>query len=121
MEKMILNDKRSLSNKENASKLLELATSSLADDKAEDIKVIDLEGLADFAYFMVVASGRSAKHVSSTADKLADTLLKSGVDGVSLEGKSKGDWVLIDAHDIIVHIMRKEVRDDYQIEKIWQA
>lgn len=121
MDKLIINPNRELTNKEQAKKLLEIATTSLSNDKAEDIRVIDLEGVADFSYYMIIASGRSARHVSSTADKLVDVLIESGVDGVSIEGKNKGDWVLIDAHDLVIHIMRPEVREEYQLEKIWQA
>lgn len=93
---------------------------SLTEDKAEDIKVIDLEGKTDFAYYMVFATGRSSRHVISMADKLADRLVKNDVRGINIEGKAQGDWVLIDAFDIVIHIFRPEVREMYNIEKIWE-
>lgn len=111
--------KRDLNSRSGAIKLKDLIIASLTDDKAEDILDIDLEGKTSFAHFMVVATGRSSRHVASLADKLVDRLLAAGHSGINIEGKAQGDWVLIDAHDVIVHLFRPETRDLYEIEKIW--
>ena len=93
---------------------------SLAEDKAEDIVQIDLRGKSSIGDYMVVCSGRSSRQVSAMAEKLVERL-KHDFNRVSrVEGKDTGDWVLIDAADVIVHIFRPEVRDFYQIEKMWQ-
>lgn len=110
---------KTLGSKDNAQKLLDIIVASLDEDKAEDIVKIDLEGKTEFAYYMVVASGRSSKHVSSLAEKLIDKLVKAGVHGINAEGLQKGDWVLVDAHDIVINIFRPEIREIYDIEKIW--
>ncbi|MCE2993788.1 MAG: ribosome silencing factor [Alphaproteobacteria bacterium] len=110
---------RLLGSKEAAKALIELIAKHLEDDKAEQIEILDLEGKADFAYFIVIASGRSSKHIASTADKLADTLKEKGIQNIGIEGQAGGNWVLLDAHDVIVHLFRPEVRSEYEIEKIW--
>lgn len=100
--------------------LLERILTSLDEDKAEDVAVIDLRGRSEIADYMVVCSGRSSRQVSSISDKLSDRLkLEFGVFS-KLEGKDLGDWVLIDAYDVIVHVFRPEVRAFYQLEKMWQ-
>lgn len=110
---------RLLGSKETAKTLVELIAKHLEEDKAEEIQIVDLEGKADFAYFIVIASGRSSKHIASTADKLADTLKEKGIQNIGIEGQAGGNWVLLDAHDVIVHLFRPEVRSEYEIEKIW--
>lgn len=99
--------------------LLDLVLNSLQDDKAEDIITIDLAGKSTIADFMVVASGRSTRQVNAIADKLSRRLKE--VFGITPrhEGKAAGDWVLIDAGDVIVHVFRPEVREFYQLEKMW--
>jgi ribosome-associated protein len=87
--------------------------------KAEDTVTIDLAGKSSIADAMVVASGRSNRHVVSIADKAIEALEKAGVKGLRVEGKRNGDWVLIDANDVIVHVFRPEVRAFYDIEKMW--
>jgi ribosome-associated protein len=87
--------------------------------KAEDTVTIDLTGKTSIADSMVVASGRSSRHVSATADGVIDGLQKAGVRGIRVEGKRNGDWVLIDAGDVIVHVFRPEVRAFYDLEKMW--
>lgn len=80
---------------------------------------IDLKGKADFADYMIVASGRSQRHVASLADKLVDALKKEGVDTVYTEGEKSSDWVLVDCIDVVVHIFRPELRAFYNLEKMW--
>ncbi len=100
--------------------MLDLVLNSLQDDKAEDIVTIELQGKSQMADHMVVASGRSTRQVSAISEKLVDNLKQNMGVIARLEGKGAGDWVLIDAGDIIVHIFRPEVREFYQLEKLWQ-
>jgi ribosome-associated protein len=99
--------------------LLSTILVSLDDDNAEDVVVIPLAGKSDLADHMVVASGRSTRQVAAIADKLSDRLKQAFGLSVRSEGADVGDWVLIDAGDVIVHIFRPEVRDFYQLEKMW--
>ncbi|MDR7123313.1 ribosome silencing factor [Pseudotabrizicola sp. 4114] len=102
-----------------AEQLLEAVLASVDDDKAEGIVQIDLRGRSDVADYMVICSGRSSRQVAAIAEKLADRI-KQGFGLVcKMEGKETGDWVLIDAGDVIVHVFRPEVRDFYQLEKMW--
>ena len=99
--------------------LLSLILTSLEDDKAEDIVTIPLAGKSEMADHMVIATGRSSRQVSAIADKLADRLKHEAGLIARMEGKELGDWVLIDAGDVIVHVFRPEVREFYQLEKMW--
>ena len=92
---------------------------SLEDDKAEEILAIDIRGKSSFADMLIVASGRSARHVGALADHVMRKLKESGVKDVSIEGLPHCDWVLVDAGDVVVHLFRPEVRSFYNIEKIW--
>ena len=92
---------------------------SLEDDKAEDILAIDIRGKSSFADMLVVASGRSARHVGALADHVMRQLKEAGVKDVRVEGLPQADWVLVDAGDVVVHLFRPEVRSFYNIEKIW--
>jgi len=94
---------------------------SLEDDKAEDILAIDIRGKSSFADMLIVASGRSARHVGALADHVMRKLKDSGVKDVRVEGMPNCDWVLVDAGDVVVHLFRPEVRSFYNIEKIWAA
>ncbi|MCX7286523.1 MAG: ribosome silencing factor [Rhodobacterales bacterium] len=96
-----------------------LILKSVDDDKAEDIVQIDLRGRSDVADYMVICSGRSSRQVASISEKLADRLKQEMRILVRMEGKDTGDWVLIDAGDVIVHVFRPEVREFYQLEKMW--
>lgn len=99
--------------------LLTRILASLEDDKAEDIVQIDLRGKSTIADWMVVASGRSSRQVASMSEKLVERLKQEHAIPCKIEGKDTGDWVLIDAGDVIVHVFRPEVRDFYQLEKMW--
>lgn len=101
-------------------KVLEIITATLDDNKAEDMVVIDLKGKTSIANQMVVASGTSQRHVAALAEKVQENLKAAGFKTVS-EGKEKADWVLIDAFDVIVHIFKPEVREFYNLEKMWQS
>ena len=103
------------------SDVLTLALTTLEDSKAEDITTIDLAGKTAIADHMIVASGRSHRHVGAIADKLARELKQQGLARARIEGQENCDWVLLDAGAIIVHIFRPEVREFYNIEKMWMA
>lgn len=96
-----------------------LILSSLDQHKAEDLVSIDLTGKSDFADRMVIASGTSQRHVSALASHVIDALKQAGYEHVPAEGKETGEWVLVDAGDIVVHIFRPEVRSYYNLEKMW--
>ena len=106
---------------EMAEKILALVEESLDDDQANDVKVIPLAGKTDIAEYMVVASGRSARHVDATTDHILVKLKNAGVGGVRSEGREHKDWVLIDAGHVIVHLFRPEVRAYYDLEKLWES
>ncbi len=99
--------------------LLAHVLKSLDDDQALDIVEIDLRGKSEIADYMVVCSGRSSRQVVSISDRLTDRLKQDHGVLSKVEGKDAGDWVLIDAGDVIVHVFRPEVRDFYQLEKMW--
>ena len=98
--------------------ITDLIKQSLEDDKAEDLVIIDLKDKTDIADFMIVASGTSNRHVLSLADNLVTKLKKHKIIP-RVEGKQQADWVLIDAVNVIVHIFRPEVRQYYNLEKMW--
>ena len=98
---------------------LRLVLACLDDMKAEDTISIDLRGKTTIADSMVVTSGRSNRHVGSVADRVLEDLRKAGVPDARVEGMPHCDWVLIDAGDVIVHVFRPEVREFYNLEKMW--
>ncbi|HEX9789641.1 MAG TPA: ribosome silencing factor [Kiloniellales bacterium] len=102
-------------------KLLERVLVSLDDDQAEDVVTIELIGKSSIADFMVVASGRSTRHVGSMAEHICETLKAAGLGAVSKEGAARADWILIDGGDVIVHLFRPEIREFYNLEKMWGA
>ena len=91
----------------------------LEDAKALDVVVVDLAGKTTIADYMVVASGRSQRHVGAVADQISRTLRKQGYGRPRVEGLPHCDWVLIDSADVIIHIFRPEVREFYNLEKLW--
>ncbi|MFN4354109.1 ribosome silencing factor [Parvibaculum sp.] len=104
-----------------SSEMLALVLESLEEDKAEDVVSIDLTGKTPIADHMVVASGRSQRHVGAVADHLLRRLKEAGFGNAQVEGMKQGDWVLIDGGDVVVHVFRPEVRDFYKLEKMWSA
>ncbi|MFN0217237.1 MAG: ribosome silencing factor [Hyphomicrobium sp.] len=103
-----------------ASLLAEIVT-WLDDAKAEDVVTIPLEGKSSLGDYMVVATGRNDRHVGAIAEQLREKIKASGEARVRVEGMSACDWVLIDTGDIIIHVFRPEVRDFYNLEKMWKA
>lgn len=99
--------------------LRDLIVSTLSDEKAEEIVQIDLRGKSEMGDYMVVASGRSTRQVAALAEKIVEKAKQEAGVISRVEGKTTGDWVLIDTGDVIVHLFRPEVREFYQIEKMW--
>lgn len=101
--------------------MIDIIINSLEDSKAENIVAIDIRGKSSLSDHMVIASGRSHRHVGAIADQLSNALKENGFDKPLAEGLPHCDWVLIDGGDVIVHIFRPEVREFYNIEKMWAA
>jgi len=91
----------------------------LYDNKAVEVKSINLKGKTSIADFMIIASGNSSKHIQSLSEILVDKLKEKGINNCRLEGKNSNDWKLIDAIDIIIHIFHPEKRKFYNLEKMW--
>ncbi len=96
-----------------------LVLTGLDDDLAQDIVTIELAGKSAIADHMVVATGRSRRHVGALADHLLQKLKEAGIKNMRREGRANCDWILVDAGDVVIHIFRAEVRTFYGIEKIW--
>jgi len=94
---------------------------TLDDDKAQDVVVINLSGKTEIADFMVIASGTSQRHVGAMAEHLSEMMKASGLHSVAVEGRGQCDWILIDGRDVIVHLFRPEVRQFYDLEKMWSG
>ena len=103
------------------SKLKDLIVQSLDDDKADNITIIDLKDKSEMADYMVIASGNSAKHITGLAQNLQKRLSVRGQENSRTEGLEKGDWVIADFGDVIIHLFRPEVREFYNLEKMWGA
>jgi ribosome-associated protein len=106
---------------EQTGEMLDIIIHALDDDKAEDIKMLDLRGKTSFADAMVIADGRSNRHVGSMAEKLSKTLKEHGFGYVVIEGLETCDWVLLDAGDVIVHLFKPTIREIYSLEKMWSV
>ena len=91
----------------------------LEDNKAIEIKTIDLKNKTQIADYMIVASGNSSKHIQSLSEILLNQLKKEGIEKCRIEGKESNEWKLVDAIDIIVHIFHPEKRKFYDLEKMW--
>ena len=102
-----------------AKKIQQWIQNALEDAKTQNIAVLDVRKISDFTDYMVIATGTSNRHVQSSADKVVETLRGHGVRPVGIEGKQLGDWVLIDFGDVVAHIMREQMRDFYNLEKLW--
>lgn len=100
---------------------LKTVLASLEDAKAENVVTIDIHGKSSIGDYMVVASGRSHRHVAAVAEQLIGAMKDAGFGKVRVEGLATADWVLIDTGDVIVHVFRPEIREFYNIEKMWQA
>lgn len=101
--------------------MLKTVVARLDDMKAEDSVVIDLSGKSSIGDYMVVTSGRSQRHVAAVAEHIVKDIEEAGGSRVRVEGMRQGDWVLIDAGDLIIHVFRPEIRAFYNLEKMWSA
>jgi ribosome-associated protein len=99
--------------------LKDLIVSSLDADKGLEIQTINLNGQSALADYIIVASGTSSRHIVAMAEKLTERLSARGTKGIRTEGMAQANWVVVDAGDIIVHLFRPEVREFYNIEKMW--
>jgi ribosome-associated protein len=102
-----------------AQALLSLAASILEDGKAEDLVTIDLKGKSDIADYLLIATGRSNRQVVALAQRLLDGFKTAGHGKLAAEGVRHGEWVLIDAGDVVIHLFRPETRAHYNLEKMW--
>jgi ribosome-associated protein len=103
-----------------AAALRSVVFDALDDMKALDVKVLDVRGLTDIADYMVIASGTSDRHVRSVAQRVVEKTKEAGFRPHGIEGLQDGDWVLIDLHEYIVHVMLPRVREFYGLEKLWE-
>ena len=99
--------------------LLRLVRADLDDLKAEDVQVLDIRELTDLTDYMVVATGRTGRHVRAITEKVAVSAKHRGTPPLGVEGSEEGEWVLVDLCDVIVHVMQPEAREHYQLEKLW--
>ncbi|MFL2660190.1 MAG: ribosome silencing factor [Alphaproteobacteria bacterium] len=99
--------------------MLDLISNTLDINKAQDIKIIDLNGKAYFADYMVIATATSSRQCSALARYVEDELRKKGYKEAIISGKTSGDWVAMDCGDVVVHLFRPEVREFYDLEKLW--
>jgi len=102
-----------------ADKTLNIILSRLDDMKAEETVTIDLRGKSAFSDYMVVTTGRVNRHVGAIAENVAKGLKETGIKAIHVEGLTNCDWVLIDSGDVIVHVFRPEVREFYNLERLW--
>ncbi len=98
---------------------LELAQDSLEDLKARDIRVFDVRELTTVADYLLIASGTSDRHVRSLSEKIIRQFKEAGEPPLGIEGQDAGEWILIDLHDVIVHVMQPRTREFYKLEDLW--
>jgi ribosome-associated protein len=101
--------------------LQDVVLDALADMKAVDVKALDVRGLTDITDTMVVASGTSDRHVKSIADRVVQRCKEAGFRPFGMEGERDGDWVLVDLHDVVLHVMLPRIREFYALEKLWDG
>ena len=103
----------------NIKKLITITLNALNDAKALDITLFEVSKLTSISDYMIIASGRSNRQVTALADKIIEVAKENGVQPLGVEGKREGEWVLVDLGDIIVHVMHPNIREYYQLEKLW--
>ncbi|CAG1022211.1 Ribosomal silencing factor RsfS [Methylococcales bacterium] len=104
-----------------SNELLTLVLAALDDGKGNDIKVIDVREKTNITDYMVIASGTSDRHVVSLADRVVDRVKENQLTPIGVEGQNTGEWVLVDLGDAIIHVMKPQTREFYQLEKLWQG
>lgn len=101
--------------------ILELAKTALEDLKSQDLTVLDVRGRCSFTDYMIIASGTSDRHVRAQADNVIEKAKQAGCQPLGVESSREGGWVLVDLVDVVVHVMRPEVRLFYNLEKLWSV
>jgi len=104
-----------------AEQLRDLVTAALHDMKGVEVRVLDVRSMTPLMDFMVVVSGTSDRHVKSLARHVQDQARAAGIKPMGVEGEQQGEWVLVDLRDVVVHVMRPQVRDFYNLEKLWSV
>ncbi|HRD66339.1 MAG TPA: ribosome silencing factor [Candidatus Competibacter sp.] len=101
--------------------LQKIVVDALEESKAQDIKILDVRGIASFTDLMIVASGTSTRQVKALADKVIEKSTRAGIRPLGVEGQREAEWVLVDLNDIVVHVMLPQTRDFYNLEKLWSV
>ena len=101
--------------------LTQLAVDALEDVKAKDIRILDVRGKSNVTDIMVIACGTSARQVRSLAERVVEKAKEAGVQPLGVEGEREAEWVLVDLGDVVVHVMQPDIRDFYQLEKLWST
>lgn len=107
--------------KANPQDIRDIATMALEDLKAQDIRIVDLRGKSPLMDMMIIATGTSNRHVKSLADNVIRRAKEAGLHVRSSEGEREGNWALVDLDDVVVHVMLPDIRDFYNLEKLWTA
>ncbi len=102
-----------------AQAMQKLIYETLLDAKGQEVRVLDVRKVTDFTDYMIIASGTSNRHVIGMGDRIIDALRAHNRRPIGIEGQDPGDWVLIDFGDVVVHLMRPQTRDFYNLEKLW--